>query len=69
MGMELLSDLHTCVVPEAFLLFTNRYSTPSMPGPYRSSSLFRQVPTETHDLHINRAALLKLQTQPEVVQV
>lgn len=24
MGMELLSDLHTCVVPEAFLLFTNR---------------------------------------------
>lgn len=25
MGMELLSDLRTCVVPEAFLLFTNRY--------------------------------------------
>uniref|UniRef100_A0A8C9ZBD5 Low density lipoprotein receptor-related protein 5 n=1 Tax=Sander lucioperca TaxID=283035 RepID=A0A8C9ZBD5_SANLU len=24
MGMELLSDLQTCVVPEAFLLFTNR---------------------------------------------
>uniref|UniRef100_W5KCE8 Low density lipoprotein receptor-related protein 5 n=1 Tax=Astyanax mexicanus TaxID=7994 RepID=W5KCE8_ASTMX len=24
MGLELLSDLHTCVVPEAFLLFTNR---------------------------------------------
>ena len=23
-GMELLSDLQTCVVPEAFLLFTNR---------------------------------------------
>jgi len=27
MGMELLSDLHTCVVPEAFLLFTNRYAS------------------------------------------
>ncbi len=26
MGMELLSDLQTCVVPEAFLLFTNRYT-------------------------------------------
>lgn len=25
MGMELLPDLQTCVVPEAFLLFTNRY--------------------------------------------
>ncbi|XP_048887171.1 low-density lipoprotein receptor-related protein 5-like [Brienomyrus brachyistius] len=24
MGLELLSDLHTCVVPEAFLLFTSR---------------------------------------------
>lgn len=24
MGLELLSDLRTCVVPEAFLLFTNR---------------------------------------------
>lgn len=36
MGMELLSDLHTCVVPEAFLLFTNRYDTPSGLGPYRS---------------------------------
>lgn len=24
MGLELLSDMRTCVVPEAFLLFTNR---------------------------------------------
>ena len=24
MGLELLPDLQTCVVPEAFLLFTNR---------------------------------------------
>ncbi|XP_029697135.1 low-density lipoprotein receptor-related protein 5 isoform X2 [Takifugu rubripes] len=30
MGMELLSDLHTCVVPEAFLLFTNRDSIRSI---------------------------------------
>lgn len=30
MGLELLSDLKTCVVPEAFLLFTNRYTL--MPG-------------------------------------
>ncbi|CAN9499060.1 unnamed protein product [Ophioblennius macclurei] len=30
MGMELLSDLQTCVVPEAFLLFTNRDSIRSI---------------------------------------
>ncbi|KAM4553054.1 low-density lipoprotein receptor-related protein 5 isoform 1-T1 [Fundulus diaphanus] len=30
MGLELLSDLRTCVVPEAFLLFTNRDSIRSI---------------------------------------